>query len=121
MKKLFFTLIGIGVLAIVGYSIFQNKTEWSSTETLEGYDKEAAAKETPVETFKNTNTQQSAPANGLNPAHGQPGHRCDIAVGAPLTSPQGGAMLNTSATLNPAHGQPGHRCDVAVGAPLPNS
>jgi hypothetical protein len=23
-------------------------------------------------------------AAGLNPAHGQPGHRCDIAVGAPL-------------------------------------
>jgi hypothetical protein len=23
---------------------------------------------------------------GLNPAHGQPGHRCDIAVGAPLSS-----------------------------------
>lgn len=25
-------------------------------------------------------------AKGLNPAHGQPGHRCDIAVGAPLSS-----------------------------------
>lgn len=24
---------------------------------------------------------------GMNPAHGQPGHRCDIAVGAPLNSP----------------------------------
>lgn len=24
---------------------------------------------------------------GLNPAHGQPGHRCDISVGAPLNSP----------------------------------
>ena len=23
---------------------------------------------------------------GMNPAHGQPGHRCDIAVGAPLNS-----------------------------------
>ena len=26
-------------------------------------------------------------AKGTNPAHGQPGHRCDIAVGAPLNSP----------------------------------
>lgn len=26
-------------------------------------------------------------AKGMNPAHGQPGHRCDIAVGAPLNSP----------------------------------
>lgn len=26
-------------------------------------------------------------AKGANPAHGQPGHRCDIPVGAPLNSP----------------------------------
>ena len=25
-------------------------------------------------------------AEGMNPAHGQPGHRCDISVGAPLSS-----------------------------------
>lgn len=32
-------------------------------------------------------TQSAAPQNlALNPAHGQPGHRCDIAVGAPLNS-----------------------------------
>ena len=28
---------------------------------------------------------------GMNPQHGQPGHRCDIAVGAPLNSPPGNA------------------------------
>jgi len=27
-----------------------------------------------------------AVAPGMNPAHGQPGHRCDIAVGQPLNS-----------------------------------
>jgi hypothetical protein len=26
-------------------------------------------------------------AKGMNPQHGQAGHRCDIAVGAPLNSP----------------------------------
>lgn len=30
---------------------------------------------------------QGATQAGMNPAHGQPGHRCDIAVGAPLSSP----------------------------------
>lgn len=83
---------------------------------------------------------------GLNPAHGQPGHRCDIAVGAPLNSapPQQGQVTTTQAPqtvqvnsnqnnvvtttttapvkvakgMNPAHGQPGHRCDIPVGAPL---
>ena len=78
----------------------------------------------------------------LNPQHGQPGHRCDIAVGAPLNTPATTVQPNVSATaapvtttnidtkkvvpevnssstaLNPKHGEPGHRCDIAVGAPL---
>jgi len=75
------------------------------------------------------NNYSSTPAGDnaqvtLNPQHGQPGHRCDLAVGAPLpsytsnnstSSPNG----NEQVTLNPQHGQPGHRCDLAVGAPLP--
>ncbi|RZJ65369.1 MAG: hypothetical protein EOO50_14040 [Flavobacterium sp.] len=83
-------------------------------------------------------TQQVA-TGGVNPAHGQPGHRCDIAVGAPLTQaatttqqvtpqqPQQPQQIQTQMQvpsqkvakgMNPAHGQPGHRCDIAVGAPL---
>jgi len=79
----------------------------------------------------------------LNPQHGQPGHRCDIAVGAPLNAPATSIQPTVSATtapvtttpnidtkkvlpevnstgtaLNPKHGEPGHRCDIAVGAPL---
>ena len=78
----------------------------------------------------------------MNPAHGQAGHNCDIAVGAPLNSatvkstPQQAAPMqtnnavakttsaktNTNSTnakgMNPPHGQTGHRCDIAVGAPL---
>jgi uncharacterized protein YvpB len=74
-------------------------------------------------------------AAGLNPAHGQPGHRCDIPVGQPLNSkPQPANQTATTVTppstaplkpdtlfakgLNPAHGYPGHRCDIAVGQPL---
>ncbi|KAA3439820.1 hypothetical protein [Rufibacter hautae] len=84
---------------------------------------------------------------GMNPAHGQPGHRCDIPVGAPLNSPPGntaasasgatatpaarpntlppapvlpvGPPVVTAQGMNPPHGQPGHDCSVAVGAPLP--
>lgn len=32
-----------------------------------------------------TQTQSQTPS-GMNPPHGQPGHRCEIAVGAPLNS-----------------------------------
>ncbi len=78
---------------------------------------------------------------GMNPPHGQPNHRCDIAVGAPLnskpapataqpttvsTTPQQPQVTmkeipNTTKTapgMNPPHGEPGHRCEIAVGAPL---
>lgn len=33
-----------------------------------------------------TATAPVSVAKGMNPAHGQPGHRCDIPVGAPLNS-----------------------------------
>jgi hypothetical protein len=76
---------------------------------------------------------------GMNPPHGQPNHRCDIAVGAPLNSKPAAAqpttvnaapqqpqvtmkeIPNTTKTapgMNPPHGEPNHRCDIAVGAPL---
>lgn len=69
----------------------------------------------------------------LNPPHGQPGHDCDIAVGAPLDGSGGQVQPAAQPTfnpqvaqgsapangINPPHGQPGHDCDVAVGAPLP--
>lgn len=32
------------------------------------------------------NAGSTSVADGMNPAHGQPGHRCDIPVGAPLTT-----------------------------------
>ncbi len=77
--------------------------------------------------------------SALNPKHGEPDHRCDIAVGAPLNSSPSTnknsspavtttqinpspIKLNTNSTtatgMNPKHGEPGHRCDIAVGAPL---
>jgi hypothetical protein len=85
---------------------------------------------TPVQ----TPVQPTAP--GMNPPHGQPNHRCDIAVGAPLNSKPAPAQAtpaavqpqvtmkevpNTTKTapgMNPPHGEPNHRCDIAVGAPL---
>jgi hypothetical protein len=94
---------------------------------------------TPVVTSAVTTPAQTTttPA-GMNPPHGQPGHRCELAVGAPLNSatpaktktstvPQQNITVTpttnttTAATapgMNPPHGQPGHRCDITVGAPL---
>lgn len=78
---------------------------------------------TPVTTPKNI-------SKNLNPAHGMPNHRCDIAVGASLDSKpiQKATVINpkenksleakNGTLLNPEHGKPNHRCDIAVGAPL---
>lgn len=40
----------------------------------------------------------------LNPQHGQPGHRCDIAVGAPLSTPvaNGNTQPAVTPTISPA-------------------
>ncbi len=38
----------------------------------------------------------------LNPAHGEPGHRCDIAVGAPLDSPPGDGKDPKPITIDPS-------------------
>ena len=102
-----------------------------------------------IPTTTTTTTVQQQPvttAPGMNPAHGQPGHNCDLAVGAPLNSAptKKGATptvptttqnqvvtttttptitttpstVKTAPGMNPPHGQPGHRCDITVGAPL---
>lgn len=80
-------------------------------------------------------TIQSPVAGKLNPAHGEPGHRCDLPIGAPLdgtasTGPATAPVLSVPSTaidppanavgrINPAHGEPGHDCGVPVGSPLP--
>lgn len=101
---------------------------------------EAAAKAAKKASQTATNT--TTVGIGMNPAHGQKGHRCDIPVGAPLNSPVVAAKTTSTSTsapqmtvtpnttstatpittaegINPPHGQEGHRCDIAVGAALP--
>lgn len=76
---------------------------------------------------------------GMNPPHGEPGHRCDIPVGQPLNSKpapvqqpvQQAVAQNTLApastpvptgpkpAVNPPHGEPWHNCAVKVGEALP--
>lgn len=93
----------------------------------------------------NSSTQPVKTAPGMNPPHGQPGHRCDIPVGQPLssksitTSPSAQNNIQITPTptpaqtqaasknlamgekpkVNPAHGEPWHSCSLKVGDPLP--
>lgn len=56
-----------------------------------------------------TTAQPVKVGKGMNPAHGQPGHRCDVAVGAPLNSaPAKTTTASTqSATITSAGSTPG--------------
>ena len=160
MKKIYLLIL---TLALVSCQK-KNETPETLSPELASYEQKSASDSSNV-----TNAQNSAPiimnnsapvapqsntvsvnqpqptAPGMNPPHGQPNHRCDIPVSAPLNSkkaepttvkttdnqttttdpiatPQNNAGSTTiAAGMNPAHGQPGHRCDIPVGAPLPTN
>ena len=129
MKSKFF--IAIVIVSFLSSCKKDNTSSSSDLDTVQVASKDSAAG-VPVA----SNPVQNV---GINPEHGQPRHRCDIPVGAPLdaspannvqptsilppsiqsnpvqTVPSG---VSSSGALNPEHGQPGHRCDIPVGAPL---
>lgn len=96
---------------------------------------EEAIDATPTESEVETNENPKTTAS-VNPPHGQPGHRCDIPVGANLDQASTTTMQqtnnntvspnvspvrvnnNATPTKNPPHGQPGHDCTKPVGADL---
>lgn len=116
----------------------------SCNDQTDNKDQTATPSVLPESTSSITPENKDSSISGLtlNPQHGQPGHRCEIAVGAPLNAPAASNSAQstvapnpvivpsnvpqvvpktnaaTTATLNPKHGEPGHRCDIAVGAPL---
>ena len=140
-------LLGFAVVAMAFASCGETKKEpvTEPTPQIETTNQNAATSTEPV-AVQTTDVNTS---EALNPEHGQPGHRCDIQVGQPLSTPAGGSQANiptqgntapssnqpflvndgakaatggasvASGNLNPAHGQPGHRCDIQVGQPLP--
>lgn len=102
-----------------------------------------AANVAPAATIENT-APTAADGVQLNPPHGEPGHRCEIPVGAPLDGSTGVSAATqqtmttggdaspetfgkvaspptnaSGARLNPPHGEPGHICEIPVGEPLP--
>ena len=127
MKNLFKIIL---IAVLVGGSVYMWNNDMnlgSNTEVLDGYNEEEAEASFEAVKDKFPTKPQASGVTGVNPPHGQPGHRCDIPVGssldAPVKTPANNTLINASqsstAMMNPAHGQPGHRCDIAVGAPLP--
>lgn len=140
-SKIFFTLaiLIIGLIACNNNTAdpefnYQNIVTADSTDAAKSKltPDTAINKIQPVITTAPATSNTTTTTAGLNPEHGKPGHRCDIAVGAPLnskpvtTSSSQQIQTQTVSTnktvtkpgMNPPHGEPGHRCDIAVGSPL---
>lgn len=76
-------------LALVSFSLLfvscKKEEEAAATETQT--DATEATTAAPKVTATPTQTKPTGEKPALNPAHGEPFHRCDIAVGAPLDGP----------------------------------
>lgn len=140
----------ISKIALVLSSVYLMGCSGGATDKIENED----SGDTPTQAEQPAQNPQgqtqaagNAGGNGdvaVNPPHGEPGHDCDIAVGAPLDgSAQGsgeiqgqevevqgqeveiqtqqgqqGTPQGVEEGLNPPHGEPGHDCEIPVGAPL---
>ena len=147
MKKITILIASVALL----YSCDKAKTSTTEEEVVKS-DSAVVGNDSATSVSTAENAVTPAPLNAspvastsvkpaLNPEHGQPYHRCEIAVGAPIDSapsqqqatPQAqtpsilspnvapapqAQSLGPKPALNPAHGEPHHRCDLAVGAPL---
>jgi hypothetical protein len=92
----------------------------TTTETTLATPVESSETATPVEAVtaseSNMMMQPTTNSGAINPAHGQPGHRCEIPVGAPLnTAP---AAANTTAAVQKSAPTPANA--PQLGAVNPN-
>ncbi len=137
MIRICFLLCASASLLACNSGIDQKMSEQQPAPSLQNSAQPAA----PTTAQPASTSAPSTATGAVNPPHGQPGHNCDIAVGAPLsgaTAPaqngtvapagqpsgqpaltvQPGTGAPANVRLNPPHGQPGHNCAVEVGKPL---
>lgn len=111
-------LLGFAVVALAFASCGETKKEpvTEPTPQIETTDQSTATSSEPI-AGEATNASSG---EALNPAHGQPGHRCDIQVGQPLSTPVGGnqaVVPSQQGTPAPSNNQPFLVNDQAKQAP----
>lgn len=126
MKKIFISAVAIGLT--LSQMSCNNAADTANTTTTEPATTtiEAPTPLEPTTTIEGNATEPvtattNAPTTGnkneaLNPPHGQPGHRCDIPEGAPLSSPPQQANQHQPAMPTPA----AQAAPVAPNAPSMN-
>lgn len=108
-------LFALSTLLLLGLTSCKDTGKEPSNVTIDGTTEQPVATPetdgqaaTPVQNTPEAATTGAVANNNINPAHGQPGHRCDIPVGAPLDTPPGGGggMSVTPAPASSSQGQP---------------
>ncbi len=94
MKRIFATAFLASILFVSCKKELQpqESSEVSVTDTISSENNEIEKQfevqnqpaQQPIQAPNPVQTQVAKTAPGMNPPHGQPGHRCEIAVGAPL-------------------------------------
>ncbi|SFF87929.1 MULTISPECIES: hypothetical protein [Salegentibacter] len=114
-------MLGLAVVSLTAFTSCKDAEEKTAEET-----------QTAPNTQMSGNTSGNAETPDVNPPHGEPGHRCDMPVGASLsgasnnTNAGSGSEMTTSPirlkdskpSKNPPHGEPYHDCSIPVGADL---
>ncbi len=147
MKKPLLLILAGGLLAMYSCSDKNTKPEDTATETstpastsqelvpTESTPIESGTSEQTISTVPQGSQPMPTPVPGttsaktgdqgpLNPAHGEPGHRCEIAVGAPLSSaPTGASPTTTPAGASPTITPSGASPTITPSGPtqLPNA
>ncbi len=92
MKKLSFALLTVFAVFVIGCNNSETTTESTATtptqtpaeQTTPPAQENTTTTAEPVIDAAATTTVTPSGDVKLNPPHGEPGHRCDLAVGAPL-------------------------------------
>ncbi|PKD21489.1 hypothetical protein APR41_00440 [Salegentibacter salinarum] len=116
-------MLGLAVVSLAAFTSCKDAEEKTTEET-----------QTVPNTEMSGNTSGNAETPDINPPHGEPGHRCDMPVGASLSGASSNNNTNAGSdsemtsspirlkeskpTKNPAHGEPYHDCSIPVGADL---
>jgi hypothetical protein len=101
-----FTLFGLFTIISCGPTNQDAKQTQNDSLQTTMMDQSPMASTDPTQpTNKNTSEQGSAGQNNsevmLNPPHGEPFHRCDLAIGAPLNTPPAQANVNQNVNTAP--------------------
>jgi len=125
MKKSFLILSCLAFSILTSCNNTTSETEEPTTDSITSATPDTVAfqEQMPGEITTTTSDAATAggaaPADGLNPAHGMPGHRCDISVGEPLSSAPKNAPQ--SITTSPSTDNSGIQGATTIQVPPPSS